>query len=601
MSSGSHTARIWNNTTGAVIGGPYTFSTSGSGWKTYTLATGVALTTGTSYTISITTGGDSAKNYAYKENALTVAGGNGRHITYPANAGVYTTTLGTRPAQTYRSANYFRDIVFSPSTTDTQAPTTPTNLTATTISTSQINLAWTASTDNVGVTGYQVFRNNVQIATTTTSYSNTGLTASTTYSYTVKAFDATGNVSGTSNTATATTPGTSPSCTVPGGASASSPTNLGNYLSNTQCTTFVLQAGYYSPVTITRSGITVTSQTPCAAKVQPEVSIRGTGVTVDGLSITGDGTTLTVYNPGVTVSNNCIQGFGKTAYGNGIWVFQEALNPTNHIIIKGNTLDNWGGVQYSGGIAIGQASDNMNIYSDVTVEVSKNRVTNGPTADGLYSGAIQSFHPFIAYGNYINTVNGEGVQNKTFNSHVYCNEMVNVMGDGALYNRANGNNVWEYNLVHDSNIGIDNYTGNNVVYRGNVFYNLSYMGRIKDQLGGSNGLTIENNTFYHSTAWAGFIWDTTSGGTLKNIVWRKNIFYSTPANGSPIAGSTASWDEYENVFWNTNKPTGTTGATSGTASSSIAVDPRFVNPTTDFTVQEPRAQGKGAAWPLPCQ
>jgi len=89
---------------------------------------------------------------------------------------------------------------------DTEAPTAPTNLSATSTSASQINLSWASSTDNVSVAGYQVFRNGVQITTTTTtSYSNTGLTASTTYSYTVKAFDGAGNVSVESNQAEATT------------------------------------------------------------------------------------------------------------------------------------------------------------------------------------------------------------------------------------------------------------------------------------------------------------------------------------------------------------------------------------------------------------
>lgn len=89
---------------------------------------------------------------------------------------------------------------------DTQAPSAPTNLTATAASSSQINLSWTASTDNVGVTGYRVFRDGVQVATPTgTSYSDTGLTASTAYSYTVKAIDAASNLSANSNTATATT------------------------------------------------------------------------------------------------------------------------------------------------------------------------------------------------------------------------------------------------------------------------------------------------------------------------------------------------------------------------------------------------------------
>ncbi|MFF2482761.1 discoidin domain-containing protein [Paenibacillus sp. NPDC058071] len=90
--------------------------------------------------------------------------------------------------------------------TDTQPPTAPANLSAAASSSSQINLSWSASTDNIGVTGYQIFRSGSQVGTSTgTSYSDTGLSASTAYSYTVKAVDAAGNVSGNSNTASATT------------------------------------------------------------------------------------------------------------------------------------------------------------------------------------------------------------------------------------------------------------------------------------------------------------------------------------------------------------------------------------------------------------
>ena len=79
---------------------------------------------------------------------------------------------------------------------DTQAPTVPSNLIAAAVSTSQINLAWTASTDNIGVTGYKIYRNGTQIGTSTAvSYSDTGLPSSTSYTYTVSAFDAAGNVS----------------------------------------------------------------------------------------------------------------------------------------------------------------------------------------------------------------------------------------------------------------------------------------------------------------------------------------------------------------------------------------------------------------------
>jgi chitodextrinase len=93
---------------------------------------------------------------------------------------------------------------------DNTAPAAPTGLTATPASTTQINLAWTASTDATsGIAGYDVYRGGTKINTsliTTTSYSDTGLTPATLYSYYVKATDKAGNVSAASNTATATTP-----------------------------------------------------------------------------------------------------------------------------------------------------------------------------------------------------------------------------------------------------------------------------------------------------------------------------------------------------------------------------------------------------------
>ncbi len=96
---------------------------------------------------------------------------------------------------------------------DITSPSVPTNLTTTAISSPQINLSWTASTDNVGVVGYEVYRcqgtncsPTTQIATSTTnSYSDTGLSPSTTYVYKVAAYDVAGNVSGLSVSATATT------------------------------------------------------------------------------------------------------------------------------------------------------------------------------------------------------------------------------------------------------------------------------------------------------------------------------------------------------------------------------------------------------------
>lgn len=92
-------------------------------------------------------------------------------------------------------------------TSDVTAPTTPGNLVATAVAPNRVNLTWTASTDNVSVIGYQVFRDNVQIATASTnSYSDTSTQPQATYIYKVIAFDAGGNFSTASNNASATTP-----------------------------------------------------------------------------------------------------------------------------------------------------------------------------------------------------------------------------------------------------------------------------------------------------------------------------------------------------------------------------------------------------------
>ena len=103
--------------------------------------------------------------------------------------------------------SYSGDYTFTTgSAPDTSPPTNPNNLTATAVSSSQINLSWAASTDNVGVAGYRIYRGGNQIATSaTTNYSNTGLSPSTAYTYTVSAYDAAGNNSSQSSSVSATT------------------------------------------------------------------------------------------------------------------------------------------------------------------------------------------------------------------------------------------------------------------------------------------------------------------------------------------------------------------------------------------------------------
>ena len=90
---------------------------------------------------------------------------------------------------------------------DNATPTIPTLLSVTPVTFSQIDVAWTAATDNIEVGGYQVYRDAILAGETSqTTFSDTGLSGSTTYTYTVRAFDISRNYSSTSNALSTTTP-----------------------------------------------------------------------------------------------------------------------------------------------------------------------------------------------------------------------------------------------------------------------------------------------------------------------------------------------------------------------------------------------------------
>lgn len=113
---------------------------------------------------------------------------------------------------------------------DAIPPSIPTGVTTLAIAPTQIDVSWTASTDNIGVSGYQIFRDSVAIATVTApaiTYSDTGLVPETTYAYTVQAFDIYNNYSAQSATSNATTPAvpvTPPAAVDEGGSAGSSNT-----------------------------------------------------------------------------------------------------------------------------------------------------------------------------------------------------------------------------------------------------------------------------------------------------------------------------------------------------------------------------------------
>jgi chitodextrinase len=149
-----------------------------TGYKIFRDSIEIATTASTSYT---STGLSPGTPYAYEIAAYDGA----------ANVSGHSTTANTTTS------------------TDIEAPSTPANLVATATSNTTISLAWDASTDNVAVTGYKIFRDSVEVGTSTgPSYSDANLAALTSYTYTVSAYDDALLDSGLSNAASATTTST---------------------------------------------------------------------------------------------------------------------------------------------------------------------------------------------------------------------------------------------------------------------------------------------------------------------------------------------------------------------------------------------------------
>ncbi|MFT3793688.1 reprolysin-like metallopeptidase [Flavobacterium sp.] len=198
--------------------------------------TAVSYVGGSSQTITWAVAGTTANgvNCANVDILISHDGGNTWNMLLAAtpNDGTQAVTIpnvaGTQNRIMVKGTNHiFFDVsntnfTITAGSTDTVAPSAPTNLAASGTTQTTTNLSWTASTDNVGVTGYDVYQNGVFKANTaSTSYAVTGLTASTAYSFYVRAKDAAGNASANSNTVNVTTLAPAPDTTAP-----STPTNL---------------------------------------------------------------------------------------------------------------------------------------------------------------------------------------------------------------------------------------------------------------------------------------------------------------------------------------------------------------------------------------
>ncbi len=150
--------------------------------------------------------------YQGGSNIMSVTGTTAQVTGLTANTS-YSFNVRAKDAAGNQSGNSNTVNVTTQSASDTQAPTAPTNLSASNVTQTTVDLSWNASTDNVGVTGYDVYQGGSNIMSVTgTTAQVTGLTANTSYSFNVRAKDAAGNQSGNSNTANVTTSGSGSSC-----------------------------------------------------------------------------------------------------------------------------------------------------------------------------------------------------------------------------------------------------------------------------------------------------------------------------------------------------------------------------------------------------
>ena len=155
-------------------------------------------TVGIAYSYQITaTNSPTGFNAAGLPAGLSVNTNTGLISGTPAASGSYNVQISATNSYGTGSAA----LVLAVSAADTTAPSIPTGLSATAVSSSQINLSWTASTDPDNAASqisYTVYRNGTQVGTTAAgvnSYADTGLTASTSYTYTVSASDPAHNTS----------------------------------------------------------------------------------------------------------------------------------------------------------------------------------------------------------------------------------------------------------------------------------------------------------------------------------------------------------------------------------------------------------------------
>ena len=408
---------------------------------------------------------------------------------------------------------------------DTTPPSTPSALVSSNLTSTSVQIDWTASTDNVGVTGYEVSKNGAVIAASvgTTSYAVTGLTPQTAYSFTVRAKDAAGNWSVPSSTLSVTTPAV-PDTTAPTG-SISTPV-AGAVLANTATITVAASDNNaLDHIDFYRGGTTlIGSAIASGASGNFSLGWNTTTVADGAYSLTAK-----IYD----------------AAGNSSTTSAVSVTVTNVVTPPADTTPPTVSVSYpatgstvSGVIAIGaNASDNVGV-TKVMFYRSGNALIGTDTTASPWEVSFDT--ATLNNGNYLITAKAYDAANNVTTSATVTITVNNVVADttkptASFTSPADGATV----------------TGSNVVLTANATDNVG-IDTVKFYQ--SNGTLLGTGTAVGSNNYS-FTWDTTSLANGSQTLYV--IAYDTSGNFQQTSNKTVTVNNVDTV-----NPSNVTGLTS---------------------------------------
>jgi chitodextrinase len=432
-----------------------------------------------------------------------------------------------------------------------------------------VNLTWNASTDNIAVAGYNVYRNGVKIGTsTTTSYTDTTANSTTQYDYTVSAFDAAGNESGKSIAATVKPPPTADTAprSVPTNLTAATATEPPSGVEVAGPSAALFAAPYY---TCTRNFYVATNGNDSRTSTQAQSSstpwltiqhANDSGALRAGDCVNVAPGTYSSRQINITAGGNAASATGYVVYRSStmgaahLIANQSAPNaffgiPGNYVMVDGfeidcnnniaqqgiTTGDNTGGVAghhlwmtnnkiHDCGLSGIQTGKNGEWYWILHNELYGNSSTSGYMGSGISiyePGAVTPYTP-------------TAMDNQWSPYHIVINYNIsrdNFNAQGAFgYTNTDGNGIilddWSSHFRGGSYV---RYTVPGLVF-GNVTYHNGGRG-IQVVYGVPSNTLVANNTAYNNN------WDLFNPGTPRgeitdyynyNVIFKNNVAYQTP-------------------------------------------------------------------------